>query len=274
MIFIAGCAPPKRMGPPIIEEIEAEFKDVCPPHNLTVKPGDGSLHLRWEIDCPESTLLSGYYIYVLDKPIYDEYHSSDPPSSARPYNDAVYPGDTVADRGFETITISDLDNGVDYYLSVRTVYPDRKISASSNEIGVICRPEGQFELAFRYAALNDGFSFARAASVRADGTANDLVFYNKDNIDFIECPSRLNGFLRKTEIYSLGKTKDIYQYPKFTIDIPPEDKLPIFEGESYLIRTADGNYAKIRIEKISGSGKERILKIRYIYQTLKGVIRF
>jgi len=172
------------------------------------------------------------------------------------------------------MTIENLANGVEYFVSVRTVYPDNSISVSSNEVSIICRPEGEFDLAFRFSDLNDGFSFASGVAVRADGEENDLYFYHKDGFDFIASPHRLNGFLRKSKFYSLGKTGDIYQYPKLDLDIPAVEKIPVFEGEYYLVQTADNRYAKIRIEEITGEKKERKLKIKYIYQTAEGLMRF
>ncbi|PKK82805.1 MAG: hypothetical protein CVT49_11470 [candidate division Zixibacteria bacterium HGW-Zixibacteria-1] len=262
-----GCgAPPQKITKLIPTE--------CTPMNLTVQPNDRQLYLKWNTDCPDSILLSGYYIYISDKPLYEKYGQGKPPRSPKPFNDAVYPGDTDPEDKFETITIDNLDNGVEYYVSVRTVLADQSVSMSSNEVGIICRPEGEFILAFRYSDLNDGFSFALGTAIRADGEENDLYFYSKDGVDYIASPHRLNGFLRKSDFYSLGKTKDIYQYPEFTLDIPPVDRMPVREGESYLVKTAEGNFAKMRIEGIAGEGKSRAMKIRYIYQTIPGLMRF
>lgn len=264
--LVVGCAPSMRGIRTTTEE--------CAPCNLIIKPDDHKLSLKWDINCPEGTILSGYFIYLREKPIYEKYHSTLPPSSIKPFNPTPYPGDTDPEDNFETMMIENLDNGVEYFVSVRTVFPDKTISVSSNEVSVICRPEGEFELAFRYAGLNDGFSFALGQPIRADGDANDLYFFSKDGFDFIASPNRLNGFLRKSEFYSLGKTKDIYEHPELNLDIPSVEKMPIFEGESYLIKTADNNYAKIRIEKISGENKERTLRITYIYQTARNLMRF
>lgn len=100
-----------------------------------------------------------------------------------------------------------------------------------------------------------------------------MYFYHQGGFDFIASPQRLNGFIRKSEFYSLGKSEDI-SVPRIELDIPPVEKMPVKEGESYLIKTADGNYAKIRVEKISGEGKQRVLTLSYIYQTVPGLMRF
>lgn len=267
VVLAVGCGAPPR-------QIAKVMPTECAPTNLTVRPNDRQLYLKWDTGCPDSVLLSGYYIYLSSKPLYEKYGHGSPPGSVKPFNEAVYPGDTDPEDRFETMTIENLDNGVEYYVSVRTVYADRTISASSNEIGVICRPEGEFDLAFRYSELNDGFSFASGTAVRADGDKNDLYFYNKDDVDYIASPHRLNGFLRKSDFYSLGKTTDIYQYPDFKLDIPPVEKMPVRTGESYLVKTTEGNFAKLRIESITGEGKSRTMKIRYIYQTIPGLMRF
>jgi hypothetical protein len=273
MLIIVQCAPPSMMEKPS-EKDKITISTPCTPSKLTVKPDDRKISLRWETNCAEAVLLSGYYIYILEKPLEQKYFNSPPSFSIRPYNPIPYPGDTDPESRYETMTIEDLDNGKEYFITVRSVYPDGGISGSSNEVAVICRPEGEFKLAFRYAGLNDGFSFSKGKAIRADASANDIYFFQKDGFDFIASPDRLNGFLRKSLFYSLGKTENIYQYPKFDLDIPSAEKLPILAGESYLVKTADGNFAKIRIEAMSGEGKERTLKINYIYQTVKGLIRF
>jgi hypothetical protein len=241
---------------------------------LEIRSNDRSLFLKWDTNCPKETLLSGYYIYLENKPTYVEYHNTAPPSNIKPLNHEPYPGDTDPEDRWETMEINNLDNGVEYYVSVRALFPDQTVTISSNEVNVMCRPEGEFDLAFRYADLNDGFSFAAGKAVRADSETNDLYFYHKDGFDFIASPHRLNGFLRKSQFYSLGATKNIYQYPKLDIDIPAVERMPVHEGELYLVKTADGNFAKMRIEKTSGERKGRILKIKYIYQTRKDLMRF
>jgi hypothetical protein len=267
LLLMTGCVGPIRQpSVPIASE--------CAPANLIVQANDGSLYLKWDADCPDNRVLSGYYIYLQESPIWQSYHNAVPPRRIEPFNSTPYPGDTDPDNSFETMTINNLPNGVEYYVSVRTVFPDKTVTVSSNEVSVICRPEGQFELAFRYSAINDGYSFKTAKSVRADGELNDIYFYSKDGFDFIASPKRLNGFLRDSRIYSLGKTTNVYQYPELKLDIPPVEKIPVMLGESYLIYTADGNYAKIRIEDVSGEGKQRLLKISYIYQTVKDLMRF
>ncbi|UCD93441.1 MAG: fibronectin type III domain-containing protein [Candidatus Zixiibacteriota bacterium] len=264
--IIAGCGAPRK----IAEGPQTE----CAPSNLSAKPVDQGIFLKWNTNCPDSILLSGYYIYLQDKPIYEKYGMLDLPSRIKPFNSTAYPGDTDPEASFETMTIENLENGMEYFISVRTVFPDRTISISSNEMGVICRPEGEFELAYRYAGLNDGFSFALGEHVRADAEENDLYFYNKDDVDYIRSPHKLNGFLRNSRFDSLGKTKDIYHYPELDYRFTPVETMPVREGESYLVRTADNRFAKIRIEKITGEGKERSLKVKYIYQTIEDLMRF
>ena len=271
-LLIMQCAPSKKF--PTDEKGYEQELYFCAPTKLTAKPGNRSLFLKWNTNCPPNVLLSGYNIYLLDEPMAEKYLDGDLPSRIQPYNSSPYPGDTEAEGDYETILIDGLDNGKEYYATVRTVFPDGHQSVSSNQVGAICRPEGEFRLAARFADINDGFSFAKARTVRADAADNDIYFFNKDGIDFFASPHRLNGFLRKSELFSLGQTKDIYQYPKFDLDIPSMDKIPIRAGDSYAVKTADGNFVKIRIESISGEAKERSLRIKYIYQTVPRLLRF
>nr|MBN2276127.1 hypothetical protein [candidate division Zixibacteria bacterium] len=265
--MLAGCGKAPRPGGEVI-------RPDCYPENLTIKPESGKMTLMWDPNCDDSIMISGYNIYLRPKSIFERYGSAGLPRSIKPYNENPYPGDTDPDNEFETMIIEDANNGEEYFVSVRTVFPDGSVSKSSNEVAVIPRPEGEFSLAFRYSDTTDGFSFKLGNYVRADGELNDLYFFSKDGVDYIASPHRLNGFLRQTEFYSLGKTKDIYQYNHLELDIPAVEKMPIMLGESYLARTADGNYVMLRIEDIRGQDRERILRIKYIYQTIKDLMRF
>jgi hypothetical protein len=266
VLIAAGCAPSHRGGLPAVSE--------CAPTNLEAKSNDRTLSLKWNTNCPDDKLLSGYNIYLLESPLDSQYYTTTLPTKLKPYNHTPYPGDTDPASDYETMTITNLDNGREFFITVRTVFPDNSMTVSSNEVGIMCRPEGAFELAFRYSGLDDGFSFKSGESVRADSDENDIYFFHKDGFDFIASPKRLNGFIRDSKFYSLGKTEDIYQYPELTLDIPAVEKIPVIPGESYIVGTADGNYAKIRIEDAFGENKERRLKIYYIYQTVKGLMRF
>ena len=267
--IIVGCGPSR-----VSEEIPPVAHRDCAPSNLTARVNDGGVFLKWDTNCPEKTILSGYNIYILDRPIYETYHDTVPPPEIKPMNIIPYPGDTDPEDSYETMPVDNLENGVEYFVSIRTVFPDRSLSVSSNELSIICRPEGRFKLEIRYRGTEDGFSFSDGQSVRADDDANDLYFYNKDDIDYIASPARLNGFLRHSKFYSLGKTKDIYQYSEFQLDLVPVDKMPVRLGESYLVNTSDNRFAKIRLEEISGEGDSRALHFTYIYQTEKGLLRF
>ena len=66
--------------------------DGCVPDNLIVKPDDHKLSLKWDTNCPEGTILSGYFIYLAEKPIYEKYHGTLPPSSVKLFNPTPYPG--------------------------------------------------------------------------------------------------------------------------------------------------------------------------------------
>ncbi|UCD17246.1 MAG: hypothetical protein JSV44_12470, partial [Candidatus Zixiibacteriota bacterium] len=156
--FAMQCAPPRIEVTP--EQTE------CVPTTLTVQPDDGSLFLTWDTPCADNVRLSGYNIYISTKPLFDKYGRRNLPGKIRSINSEPYPGDTDPEDRLETMPVRDLNNGVEYYVSVRAVFADRSQSLSSNEVRVICRPEGEFELAYRYADLNDGFSFARNEVVR------------------------------------------------------------------------------------------------------------
>ncbi len=246
---------------------------LCTPSNLTVRTDDGTMSLRWDMSCPDTVALSGYFVYLSPYSL-QELAAAVLPDSIKPYNNAPYPGDTNPDRTYETMELSNLENGVPYYVSIRTVYPDQTVSAASNEVKVYCRPEGEFTLDMRFVADHDGFDFSAGQYARADGDRNDIYYYRVGSSDFIASPHRLNGYIRESLIYSLGPTTDIYQYPELNLDIDGASKIPIREGESYLIKTADGNYAKVRVDEIIGVNRERKIKMSYIYQTTPDLMEF
>ncbi len=263
-----SCGPPKPK--PVVE-----VPPQCIPSNLTVTPGDHTLLLRWDTNCPDSIILSGYNIYVLPYPIYDSLHNFILPDSIQPVNTLPYPGDTNPEDSYETMSLTDLKNGVEYFVTVRTVFPDRTVSASSNEVSAFCRPEGEFTLDMRFVDEHDGFIFAKGEYARADSDKNDILYYRAGTTDYISSPWRLNGYNRKTFFYALGKTKDIYQYDSLDLaDENPVDKMPIFPGESYLVKTADNCYAKIRVENTVGENRERKVHFRYIYMPTPNLMRF
>ncbi len=263
--LLTQCGPP-RTG-------EEAFYGACGPGKLTVQPGNRSAALKWITPCPDSVKVAGYNIYLSETSL-DKYRYKKLPSRYESYNSAPYPGDAEPENGFETMTITGTENGKTYYISVRTVYTDGALSPASNEVEIICRPEGEFDLTYRYTGHDDGFSFADDSAAASDGDKNDLYFYISDGMDFLASPHRLNGFIRHSGFYSLGKTSDIYQYPDLKLDIEPVDRVPVGVGESYLVKTADGNFAKIRIEGAQGEKRDRVLKIRYIYQTINGLMKF
>jgi len=267
LLIAYGCGPSKGPGK------EARPTSVCAPLNLTVKPNDHSMFLRWDVDCPEEVLLSGYSIYISPFSL-EQFKDKALPDSIVPYNNVPYPGDTNPEDNFETMEITNLENGIPYYVSVRTVFPDQTESVASNEVMVYCRPEGEFTLDMRFTGEQDGFDFSAGKYVRADGSDNDIYYYRAGTTDFIASPHRLNGYIRKSWFYSLGKTRDIYQYPDIDIDYEPVNKMPIREGESYLVKTADGNFAKIRVEQFIGENRDREVAFKYIYQPTPDLMRF
>ncbi len=267
ILFSAGCGPS-------VKPAKEYAGDVCFPSNLQVQPGDHKVSLRWNTNCDDSTLLTGYYIYLTKEPIPEKILTQPPPETLEPFNNSAYPGDTDPETAYETMTIDNLDNGVEYYISVRTVYPDYTQSVSSEQISFIPRPEGSFTLGIRYSDFKDGFSFSMGEHVEADRLENDLYYYAKDGFDYLASPHRLNGFLRETNFYSLGSTESIYDYDSLELDYEPVSRIPVAEGHSYLVETEDNRYAKIRIKNIAGSGDKRKLSISYIYQPAENTMVF
>ncbi len=149
ILFWINCAP-KR----VVEEAPSG----CVPHDVRVDVNDGSMIVSFKETC--EVLKSGYNIYISRQPLADDYPGQTLPASVVPHNHPVFPGDTNPDDGIEQYEAKGLENGVPYFVSVRTVFPDRTLSKPSQELVTVCGPRGEMELAIRYTSDNDGFSFA------------------------------------------------------------------------------------------------------------------
>ena len=117
IVFVIGCGPPRQTSRPVTDE--------CAPTNLMVQSNDSTLYLKWDTNCPEEKAMSGYSIYIEESPIYEKYGKMSLPKKIERFNRLLYPGDTDPENRFETMTINNLTNVVEYYVSIRTVFPDK-----------------------------------------------------------------------------------------------------------------------------------------------------
>lgn len=269
VILIISCGPkPKPVTPPVV--VDTTPKSTVTPVDLTVDVGSGTLTAAWKKS--GEGLTSGYNIYISPRPLAGVY-----PDSVRPFNTAPYPGDTNPEDSMETFEAVGLTDGVKYFVSVRVLYPDRTLSAPSNEVEAICGYRGETELNVRFSETNDGFSFAAGKSVRADDPANDIYLFTKDKQDYLASPSRLGGFLRETRFVQLsvmGRFIQLRESIQKLSATPADDKVAVKAGHWVLVQTADSTHALIQVLGVSGSGQSRKLKLFIAHCPAKGEMIF
>jgi len=252
LLVINGCGPKK---------VATETHTGCVPDLLMVEPGPQKLTVAWKSTCDD--LITGYNVYVSDQPLAD-YSDSELPASIKPFNDTPFPGDTDPDDGIEYFDATGLEPGIKYYVSVRTVFPDRTESKGSREIAEGCGFTGEIILPVRYANEDDGFSMVDGDYVKSKDLSNDLYYFYKDGVDYLNSPARLDGFLRESRMKVLKVKGDYNQVRKKLLTsfaAPTEDKIEIEAGDWIHLRTADNGNAYIKVLGFDGSGENRTVRL-------------
>ena len=263
--LVAGCGPKKQPA--------EELSTACVPYEIAAEVNDGLITVLFKSEC--ASLISGYNIYLSKEPLVEKYPGMDLPAFIEPHNHPVFAGDTNPEDGIEHYDAERIENGVTYYIHVRTMFADRTLSKPSPEIAVVAGPRGQFDLSIRYKSEQDGFSFAQNGYVRADGEPNDLYFYAKDGQDYLASPDRL-GFLRTTRFRTLpykgdlaGITSRLSAEP-----LPSDDRVRVKKGDWVEVMTADKTFALIKVVDIVGDGDDRRLRLQYAFSPAVGAPLF
>jgi hypothetical protein len=262
LAFATTCGPPKT----------AETGPLQAPRDIKVEVNDSKLVVSWRPT--GDRLISGYNIYISRQPLTDRYPGVNLPATIEPHNQTIFAGDTDPSDGIEHYEALGLHNGVPYYVSVRTVYPDLSLSLPSNEVEVVCGPRGEIELSVRYHGDHDGYSFGQAEYVTADGDANDLYFFSKDGTDFLASPSRLGGFLQQTlfcHVRSGGDLADAEATKAQMRQQPDEERIAITVNDWLWIETADGGQGLLKVLSFNGEGLDRRVSLYYAYMPLPEV---
>jgi hypothetical protein len=219
--------------------------------------------LSWKTECDR--IISGYNIYVADTPL----AAGQTPDFGltAPYNETVFPGDTDPTDGLEKFDLTGLNNGRPYFVSVRVVYPDGTVSDPTNEIRAFCGPRGEFLLAVRFGAKNDGFSFSSRIAVRADDGANDLCFYSRDGADYLVSPSHIDAFLNRTTLNVLSSRGNVAEAGRevSTLSIrPSSEKVAVAAGDWIWAMTNQGQ-ALLQVLGFEDAGATRQVRLYYAY---------
>ncbi len=257
------------------QKVFDETSKNCYPENLQVDVNSGTMDVYWQMNCER--LISGYNIYISENPIAADHPGTNLPRNIKPFNLEPFAGDTNPDDAYEHFIADQLENGKKYYVSVRVVNPDLSLSRPSNEIVAICGPSGEIELSIRYKSDKDGFSFDRNEYVRADALDNDFYFYSNKGEDYLNSPSKLDGFLRQNLLIKLkmsGTFADVRTKTEKLSRLPKDERVRVKKGDWLRLRTSDGANALIKVLDIYGEGKERKIKLFFVYNHLPDELIF
>lgn len=257
-IVLISCGPPAKVG---------DQAKLCQPTDLkVVTVGNGRAIIAYNPGCPETRILRGFNIYVSPVPLVGKYGGRALPSSVKPHNPEIYPGDPEGTFDRETYEIKNVANATRYYVHLRTVYSDKSLSLPTNEIELVCWPQGEIDLAVSYSGKQDGFSFTLDNYCGTDDIENDMYFFHKDGFDYFCSPARLSAVNRKSKLFNvaagtlhgdLGRLQRIgYEYKK----------IKIFQGERYLLETEDGHVAGLYIKRFEGEGSNRRVIFDYLFK--------
>lgn len=268
LIFIvaAGCGPTQK---------PSEVSPTIYPYDLEVSANNHKIDLSWKRH--GAGLISGYNIYVSRTSLASEYPNGKYPSTVKPYNLTIFPGDTNPEDNIEHYEAEGVENGVKYYVTVRIVMPDRSLSKPSNEVAVVAGPRGEITLDSRYQGEHDGYSFEEDSYTGADAGNNDVYFYSLDGTDYLASPTRLNGFLRESKFAVLpykGDLPDVLSSVNGSNLTPSEIRVEITAGSWVLMRTADSANVLLKVIGFNGQGKDRKVDLQFAVSGLKGQIFF
>ena len=239
----------------------------CLPHDLVADSTAGNFaRMAWNPGCPEIRVLRGFNIYLSRVPLVGQNPDHDLSPSISPFNEEVYPGDTLGDPDRETFDLRGIDNATVYYVHVRAVYTDMTLSPPTNEVELVVYPQGEFTLMASFAGEHDGFSIAQSRYCRADDLDNDVYFFHKDGRDYLCSPSRLGPVNRNTRIYSFNEAGPLEDWWRIRPDAIPSNKIELVPGRVFVIVTADGYPARLRVIRIDGVGDSRSFTFEYDYR--------
>jgi len=258
-IFLISCGPPTQ--------VRTGEEKRCQPRGLSLQKTANNLALiAWDPGCSGTRIMRGFNIYLSSTPLTARYPGPELPSSIKPFNDKVYPGDTLGNPDRETYECKDIDNATLYYAHVRAVYNDNTLSAPTNEIEIVVYPQGELNLAVSYSGADDGFSFARNRPCRTTDIENDIYFYHKDGVDYLCSPARLGPVNRATRIYPGNKDASFDALLAAVDRVTPVEKIEVHPDDVFLIITEDGYPARLKVAGISGRDNDRTIRFDYIYR--------
>ena len=269
--FVSSLIVTVSCGPPAPQPETGTVRSI---HDLAVDVNDRTMTVSWSVS--GDALIVGYNIYITDEPLVGKYPDGNYPDHIEPFNHTPFAGDTDPSDGIEHFDALGLENGRQYYVSVRVVNADRSLSRPSEEQAAICGPRGEITLLTRFTGDNDGFSFTLNKHVRADAVENDLYFYSKDGVDYLASPSRLDGFLRATRLSAGPVLREmvrgildggVLSNPQHTLLRSANfvERVEVIPGSIIHVQTPEQGIAVLLVLDFEGQGEGRRAKLAYAY---------
>lgn len=236
---LAGCGP----GPETGGKLPAPF-------DLRAETTSHGSTIFWSIDRRKADPIFGYDIYLSQKPLKDKFKKWNKNRPA-PYNPAPYPGDTDGDRTKESFEFKNLENGREYFVSVRTVGTGGIESKPSNEISFTPMAKGVFVISSDHSTENGGFGFDSETSMPARDLRCDIYLYVKGDEFGLSSPSRLGAGLHRTNFIKTGQLGGLNH-----------DTIKIKKGDR-VTASGKGGMAMLEIIRIVSVGSKAEATIRY-----------
>lgn len=258
--LLLSCAPQPALKSPLPpEKIEVEIPPA--PSELVATSGDESAVLRWRTNLSANSIIGGYNVYLAAEN-----------AAFRKVNSEPYPGDTKSDSAFESITITELENGVVYRACVVTLATNGVGSASLDTTDLLPRPQGKFVLRQSYSGAQAGYCFAAGKHVASDDLENDLYLTVIKGGLNLASPHRLDAVLRQTIFYRTDTYGDLAQPRSWVQPADGRDKIEFEVGGLTLLQTQDDRYALLRCESFDAEAVTA--EFSYVFQTRPKTLRF
>ncbi len=245
-----------------------EMAKRCNPHSLAIdSTGSHYVKIAWNPGCPGTRIMQGFNIYYSPSPLATKYSGHEMPDNIKPFNREVYLGDPDGNEKWESFEFENIPLGQLFYVHVRVVNADNSLSLPSNEIEMVCYPQGIFELNVSYSGDKSGFSFVTGSHCATDAVENDLYFYSKGGQDFLCSPIRISDVNRNNKIYLGGKSQVLGDVNGFTPKGSGVEKTELVHGMIYIVETEGGHLAKLRLIRMEGKGDSRKAVFEYFYRS-------
>ncbi len=266
LIILTGfaCAPkPPVEEAPVVEEIpELQIYD------LDITSINGTTEFTWKSDREQGVPFGGYDIFAA--PV--DYESDEP---LEPLNETPYPGDVDGNPEIEVFTTTGIESGKVYKGWVRAYSVDREVYTSTDTVRFAPMKKGSFTISLRYSTANSGYDFSRGRSVPARSPEADIMFFGSRGEPKLAAPEKLYREFAATRYFDTGMRKQFNEIIDYSrVKNAGKDSAPLKVGHIYLVRTADGHYAKVVCTDISGDGGRKKASFNYVYNPVKGYDRF